>query len=199
MCITCSSGRQAHMSDSHMHTLYCSFVICVGSDACQAELCTNSGSKDLYYPIKWCVSHTQTHTHTGFVLCDQMMRVAMMLVTSIQQCPILFGSHPYCVTVLLMLCKHISSVCISYTALFSMKYGCSDTLLCLGNHHLLGNVEAGIMGKRSSFTSVVSNKSTRFWVLISVAAVVNLSCTQRVPIDAKQSDFGHMTAQRSSM
>lgn len=68
-------------------------------------------------------------THTSFVLCDQMMRVAMKLVTSIQQCPILFCSHPYCVTVLLMLCKHISSVCMSVTLHCSpMKYGCNNTL-----------------------------------------------------------------------
>lgn len=74
-------------------------------------------------------NHTYTHTLTIFVLCDQMMRVAMKLVTSIQQCPILFCSHPYCVTVLLMLCKHISSLCMSVTLHCSpMKYGCIDTL-----------------------------------------------------------------------
>lgn len=119
----------------------------VDKHICQTRICTRCTAV-LSYVWEWCVSsrivhkHWQqsfilpdqmmrvphTDTHTGFVLCDQMMRVAMMLVTSIQQCPILFGSHPYCVTVLLMLCKHISSVCISYTALFSMKYGCSDTL-----------------------------------------------------------------------
>lgn len=68
-------------------------------------------------------------TPTGFVLCDQMMRVAVKLVTSIQRWPILFCEHPYCVTVLLMLCKHISSPRLPVTLqCSSMKYGCSDTL-----------------------------------------------------------------------
>lgn len=100
MCVTRSSGR---------HT---------ATPMSQAPICTRTAV--LSYVWEWCVSsrivhkHWQqsfilpdqmmrvphTDTHTGFVLCDQMMRVAMMLVTSIQQCPILFGSHPYCVTVL---------------------------------------------------------------------------------------------------
>lgn len=99
------------------------------NDACRANLCTNTGAEALYYPIKWCMSYTHRHTHTSFVLCDQMMHVAVKLVTSIQQCPILFCSHPYCATVLLMLCKHISTLCIPVTLHCSpMKYGCKDAL-----------------------------------------------------------------------
>lgn len=70
-----------------------------------------------------------TDAHTTFVLCDQMMRVAAKLVTSIQQCPILLCSHPYCATVLLMLCKHVSCSCLSVTLhCIPMKYGFNDTL-----------------------------------------------------------------------
>lgn len=71
------------------------------------------------------------HINTGasFVLCDQMMRVAVQLVTSIRRCPILFQSHPSHVTVLLMLCKHISCDCTSVTRRCSpVKYGCRDSL-----------------------------------------------------------------------
>lgn len=115
----------------HAHTYTHSILqLCSVSanDACQANLCTNTSTKALYYLIKWCMSYTRTHT-LPFVLCDQMMRVAVKLVTSIQQCPILFCSHPYCATVLLMLCKHISCLCMSVTLHCSpMKYGFNDTL-----------------------------------------------------------------------
>ena len=43
----------------------------------------------------------------------------------------------------------------------------------------------------ASFTSVVSNKSESFWVLVLVAAVVNLSPTQQGAFDASNS--GHKT------
>lgn len=93
------------------------------------QTCTQTQAAKLYVARSNDACLTHRHTHTSFVLCDQMMRVAMKLVTSIQQCPILFCSHPYCVTVLLMLCKHISSLCMSVTLHCSpMKYGCTDTL-----------------------------------------------------------------------
>lgn len=111
---------------SHIHACYATTFVLL-NEACQAKLCTNT-STNAFILADQMVHVLHTDAHTSFVLCDQMMRVAMKLVTSIQQCPI-FCSYPYCVTVLLMLCKHISSQCVSVALHCSpVKYGCSDTL-----------------------------------------------------------------------
>lgn len=114
-----------HVSHTQKHCNFCSIW---ANDARQAKLAHKHRHQSFILPDQMMrVLHIDTHT--SFVLCDQMMRVAMKLVTSIQQCPILFSSHPYCVTVLLILCKHISSLCMSVALHCSpMKYGCKDTL-----------------------------------------------------------------------
>ncbi len=81
------------MARTHTHTHTHStlqFCILWANDAHQANLHQSFILSDQMMRV----SHIGTHT--SFVLCDQMMRVPMKLVTSIQQCPVLFCSHPYC-------------------------------------------------------------------------------------------------------
>ncbi len=85
-CIQLVHGTHAH---THTHSTL-QFCILWANDARQANLHQSFILSDQMMRV----SHIGTHT--SFVLCDQMMRVPMKLVTSIQQCPVLFCSHPYC-------------------------------------------------------------------------------------------------------
>lgn len=145
-------------------------------------------------------------THTSFVLCDQMMRVAMKLVTSIQQCPILFCSHPYYSMWHFFWCfvsTFPQSVCQLHGIVLqwnmdattpSMFERSSLTMKYWGGSHGME-----IIIHFASFTSLVSNKSKSFWICVLLAAVSNLSYVRWLPFDVKQSNFEHKTRQIGSI
>lgn len=142
------------------------------------------------------------HKHQSFGLPDQMMHVVhtdahttFCIMWSNDACSCeacyIHPAVPYIILQPSILCDssfdalqaHFLLVYVSNTALFSNEIWIQRHPLCLGDHHLLWNIEAGAIHRRSLFTSHHSLQSFLIKAAVSEFLSYSCSCCQFVICD----------------